>query len=273
MRVTLDFRLPDFTPVDVSMLLPAQVLRLSPGEIERIQLSIDRRPTLLGEVCAVSCVSAGDDALVFAGSTRWLKHAGRSLDGGLLVVDGDAGYGAGAEMAGGELVIHGSAGDCLGAAMSGGLVRLLGRAGDWCGASLPGQDRGMTGGTIMVGGSTGDFTGMAMRRGLVWVSGSAGEFCGERMLAGTILCAGEAGPCAGRGMKRGSIAAGRMGLPLPGFRPAGRADAEWMRICVLALKGLGVAIPSLWLEARPRRFTGDHLEMGRGEILAYDLVE
>ncbi len=273
MRVSLDFTLPDFTPVDVRMLHPARVLPLASGEIERLDLAFDHRQASLGDLCRVYRSDSGVDELVLGGCTLWLKYAGWRLDGGRLVVEGSVGYGAGAEMSGGELEIHGGAGDCLGAAMRGGLIRLHGRAGDWCAASLPGQDCGMAGGTVLVAGGTGAFTGLAMRRGLVWIGGSAGEYCGERMLAGTILCAGEAGPCAGRGMKRGSLLAGRMAHPLPGFRPAGQADDEWLRICFHSLKGLGVTIPPDWPEVPPRRFTGDHLEMGKGEILVYDLIE
>lgn len=273
MRIRLDFTLLEAAPVDVQALHLPEIFKLSAGEIEHVALAAGKQLAALGEMCKVTCAAAEDDELAMSGDTRWLKHAGRGMASGRLVIDGDVGYGAGMEMSGGELEVLGNAGDGLGTAMQSGLIRLHGRAGDWCGAGLPGQPKGMTGGTILVGGNAGSFTGMSMRRGLVWVGGDCGNFCGDRLLAGTILCAGKVGRYSGRGMRRGSIVAGQMDPPLPGFQAAGRADSEWLRIYARALERLGVDVPSGWLERSPRRFSGDHLELGKGEILVDDLIE
>ncbi len=100
-----------------------------------------------------------------------------------------------------------------------------------------------------------------------------GRYAGSRMAAGTILCGGTLGEYPGLGMKRGSIIAQTTSGLLPGFFPAGKADEEWLRISFSEISRSGMSFPSRWLFASPSRFTGDHLEMGKGEILVYDQLE
>jgi formylmethanofuran dehydrogenase subunit C len=93
------------------------------------------------------------------------------------------------------------------------------------------------------------------------------------MLAGSLLIAGKAARGAGVGMRRGSLVAGRLERPLPGFRPAGPADDEWLRIYFRFLENPGIVVPGGWLQRGLRRFTGDHLALGKGELLVDDFVE
>jgi formylmethanofuran dehydrogenase subunit C len=74
-------------------------------------------------------------------------------------------------------------------------------------------------------------------------------------------------------MKRGSLVAGSSGALLPGFRPTGEADPEWLRLYLVSLRKL--ALPGLQFHDRqpPQRFTGDHLTIGKGEVLIYDIIE
>jgi formylmethanofuran dehydrogenase subunit C len=112
-----------------------------------------------------------------------------------------------------------------------------------------------------------------MRRGLLWIGKNSGEFTGARMLAGTIIISGNLGSYAGMGLRRGSIIAGHLTSMVPGFRSAGYADAEWMRMELIALHTMGMTIPTGWQHLRSLRFTGDHLDLGKGELVVYELAE
>jgi formylmethanofuran dehydrogenase subunit C len=273
MRATLELTLPAGLTVDLRALSPRDVLALSTAEIEKLTAPVGGRETLLGEFCKVTCEARGNGELVLAGDTVCAVYAGYRLNGVRLVVNGDAGPFAGAEMCGGELEIFGNAADCCGAALHGGLLRVHGSAGNWCGAALPGQPRGMDGGTIIVDGNAGAEVGSAMRRGLVWVSGDAAEYAGARMLVGTIFVAGKAGAGAGLGIRRGSLAVGKLEHVLPGFRSAGRADDVWLRVYFQHLKKFGIAAPSTWLDGGMQRFTGDPLELDKGEIIVHEIAQ
>jgi formylmethanofuran dehydrogenase subunit C len=131
----------------------------------------------------------------------------------------------------------------------------------------------MTGGTLLVDGNVGNEAGAGMCRGLLVIGGDSGESLGARLLAGTIFCLGQFGKGAGLEMKRGSLVAGSSKHLLPGFRPAGEADLEWLRIYLTWLLRLGLTFPQDWDQRSPRRFTGDHLVMGKGEVLVYDILE
>jgi formylmethanofuran dehydrogenase subunit C len=273
MTVTLNFTEPGSLPVDVRTLQPAVVLGLSKSEIGKLSLAVGNRMVALADLCTVKVSSRGEDELVFEGATARLTYAGDCMHGGRLVIAGDAGGAAGAGMHAGTLEILGSAGDCLGLGMQGGMLRVHDRAGDWCGAGQPGHAHGMCGGMILVGGNSGRETGAGLRRGLIFVAGDAGECAGAGMLAGSLFIAGRAGKGASLGMRRGSLVAGRLDSLLPGFRPAGPADDEWLRVYFRYLDHAGIVAPAAWLRRGPLRFTGDTLALGKGEILVYDFAE
>ncbi len=273
MRVSVEFRQPENLPIDAGGLLPSAVLSRSLAKIEKMTVDVAGKRIPLQEMARINRQVDGVDELIFCGETRALHSIGREMEKGRLVVDGDCGRWAGADMTGGEMEIKGNAGDCLGAAMHGGVLRAYGDAGDWCGANLPGRSRGMDGGTIMVRGSVGSEAGAYMRRGLLWIGKNSSEFTGARMLAGTICIGGNLGNYAGMGLRRGSIIAGHMASMVPGFTSTGYADMEWLQMTMVALHKMGMSIPTRWKHIRPLRFTGDNLDMGKGEMIAYELVE
>jgi formylmethanofuran dehydrogenase subunit C len=242
MRLSLEFFLPG-EPVDLGGILPETLLPLSKAQISRLLVTVAGQKVPLGGLCRVSTASRLPDALHLLGDTSSLEFIGSGMSSGHLVVAGDAGYGAGQKMRGGRLEIRGGAGERLGFHLQGGL--------------------------ILVGGNAGRELGCAMRGGVIYVKGDAAEFCASRMRAGTILCAGRVGKHAGAGMRRGSLVAGTMDGLLPGFREAGTADPGWLGICLAELVHLGIAVPPGWAGACPRRWTGDHLESGKGEILIH----
>jgi hypothetical protein len=112
-----------------------------------------------------------------------------------------------------------------------------------------------------------------MRRGLLIIGGDSGEATGVGLLAGTILCLGRLGAGAGVEMKRGSLVADSSRALPAGFHPAGDADPEWLRMYLISGRRLGLRYPQSWEQRPPKRFTGDHLVLGKGEVLVYDILE
>ena len=273
MRIELELLPTVDMSVDLGTLQPSQVLSLAPKEIEKLTVHLAGRPSPLGEHFKLRRSKGGADELVYLGQTERIVSAGKRMNSGRLVIVGDAGPLTGKEMSGGELEVFGNAGDCLGLAMEGGVLKVQGNAGDWCGAAAPGQTRGMTGGTIIVGGNVGAECGAGMRRGLLVIGGDSGSYTGVRMAAGTIFCLGQLGQGAGLEMKRGSLVAGSSGALMPGFRPAGESDTEWLRIYLTSFRRFGLAYPHSWNSQPPNRFTGDHLVAGKGEVLVYEILE
>jgi len=273
MRIELELQSSGNLPLDLGTLRPSELVSLTTSQIEKLNMQVAGRPSRLGEHFKLRRFSAGRDELVLRGDTGRIACAGRRMQAGRLVIEGDAGPLAGAEMEGGELQVSGNAGDCLGAAMCGGLIRVRGNAGNGCGAALPGQVKGMCGGMIIVEGNVGAESGAGMCRGLLVIGGDSGEYTGLRILAGTILCLGQLGPGAGLEMKRGSLVAGKSRTLLPGFRLTGEADTEWLRITLAWLRRLALPCPPYWDLRPPRRFTGDHLGLGKGEVLIYEILE
>jgi formylmethanofuran dehydrogenase subunit C len=221
---------------------------LTAGDVASGSLRCGRERIAVGDLFAIS--ASGDD-LVLAGDLRLFEGIASRLDGGHVIVDGPCGDRAGEAMRGGRLTIHGSAGDRLGAA-------------------APGARAGMTGGEIVVTGDAGEEAGAGMRRGLVAIGGRAAAGAGLRMLAGTVIALGGLGPEAGMGNRRGSLVSGAAATPLPSYAFATRLRPPALRLQLRRLRALGLPVPDALLTARWARWSGDRLELGRGELLILD---
>ena len=128
----------------------------------------------------------------------------------------------------------------------------------------------MTGGEILVDGNAGNEIGHTMRRGLIAIGGKSGDATGFSMIAGTVLLLGETGIRLGAGMRRGTIALlGEARAPdmLPTFKASGRFRPVFLRYYLLHLQRQGFGIPEPLLDAEYRRYNGDFLETGKGEVL------
>ncbi len=178
----------------------------------------------------------------------------------------------GAQMQQGKLIVEGDAGDDLGASMSGGTIHVRGSAGDRVGGPDTTRNRGMTGGRIIIQGKAGDHVGLRMRRGTIAIAGEVGLSPGYRMLAGTIAL--ESGPFdhPGLEMRRGTLLLldpDAAALKTPNFREEGVFDTVSFPIIRLMLGDM--KLPQILarrgrLPQRMRLFTGDHFELGKGEI-------
>lgn len=205
--------------------------------------------------------------LCVPGSERFVG-LGEGMSAGRLEVDGHAGEGVGSGMTGGCIHVHGSTGNLAGAGMGGGMLIVDGDVGDLAGGPRAGELRGMTGGELLVHGRAGDYTGSRQRSGLIAVRGGVGECPAYRMLAGTLLvCEGEL-ISPGLGMGRGTIIAlDSTPKALPTFRRDGLVQPVVLRLLWRRLAALKFPLPEGLDGARFLSFSGDMLNLHRGELL------
>ncbi|MCC6467994.1 MAG: formylmethanofuran dehydrogenase subunit C [Alphaproteobacteria bacterium] len=227
--------------ISLAGIVPTALAGKTAATIERLPLVLGNRSVPLAELFAVT--GAPGDTLAFADTNARCDSIGEGMDGGTLVVEGDAGLYAGR-------------------AMKKGLLHIKGSAGDFFGSAHPGTRRGMAGGVARVDRNVGDRAGEFLRRGIVLVGGDAGGYCGARATAGTIVVLGRAGAMAGWSLKRASLVLARMPQSMPPtFGDAGVHELLYLR---LLARSLGLDAGRF---ARVRRFAGDSQVGGKGEIL------
>ena len=265
MAVTLVLREAPVVSLDAEAICPDRLIGLSRTEIEKVEVWHGRDRAALGEFFAVSGTDADD--LHVEGDLRAVNRVGAATSHGRLTIAGAVGMHLGADMRGGEIVVDGDAGDWAGAAMCGGRLIVRGSVGAHAGAAHPGARVGMRAGELLVSGDAGEQAGAAMRRGLIAVAGRLGDAVGLRMLAGTIVGLGGVGSAAGAGMRRGTIVTMLDTTLLPTFRFACVYRPVALRLYLRRLRRLGLTIPDEQIEARYARWSGDGLELNRGEIL------
>jgi formylmethanofuran dehydrogenase subunit C len=251
--------------IDVSGLVRAAACAGDLGALQRLSVGSGRHPIELGDVFHVSGTPGG--AIVLEGSSDRIDGIGAGLDGGTIVVDGDAGSGAGRGMRGGRLEIRGNAGTHLASGLKGGVIVVGGSAGDEVGAAYPGERFGMAGGTVVIGGNIGARAGDRMRRGTIVARGAAGAAAGSRMMGGTIWAQGGFGDGPGPLLRRGTLIGPAASRLLATFADCGEHDLVFLRLLDRHLAAtLGDIAPSP-LPARVRRLAGDLATIGKGEIL------
>ena len=261
LRFTL--RAPPDQRLDLSPLTPARLAGMGQTAIERIALHTTRQPLCVGDVFAVAM---GDVAsIVIEGGSERFDRVGEALDGGTLLLEGDAGSRVGRAMTGGTLTVRGSVGHWAASGLSGGTLEITGNAGDRLGGPLSGELRGMAGGTVIVRGNAGERAGDRLRRGLVVIEGDAGAAAGSRMIAGTLVACGAAGPLAGYMMRRGTLILGSTQV-LPTFVPVGPASPVFVELLSRALLPVS-ANTSRRVAAKAKRYAGDMAALGKGELL------
>jgi formylmethanofuran dehydrogenase subunit C len=235
--------------VDASALSPSQLDGMVASDVAALALRCGRDRLQVGDLFDIAGQCDGE--LVLRGDLRLLDGIGHGMAYGRIRVEGDVGAWAGAELAGGQVIVEGSAGDHVGAA-------------------FPGARAGMTGGEIVVTGDAGEEAGAGMRRGLLAVGGRAGAGAGLRMLAGTIIALGGVGAEAGMGNKRGSIVSVARTPLLPGYAFATRLRPPALGLQLRRVRALGLPVADALLTGHWARWSGDGLELNRGEILIFD---
>jgi formylmethanofuran dehydrogenase subunit C len=265
MSITLTLHTPPSVPLEAEVISPDRLHSLSEAQLAALPVLHGNQQAALGDFFNVSGTGNGDVRL--EGDLSRVKLIGHRMTTGRIVIAGDVGMHIGAEMRGGEILVEGNAGDWVGAEMSGGRIIVKGDAGHLIGSAYRGSTKGMQGGEIVVHGRAGNEVGNAMRRGLIAIGGNSGDFTGVNMLAGTIIVLGELGWRAGASMRRGSLVSMQDTRILPTFSYACTYHPTFLRLYLLHLRGLGVAIDDTYLDGRYRRWSGDGLELNRGEIL------
>ena len=265
MTLTLALREAPTAPILAEALSPDRLAGLSRPEIERLELWHGNRRATLGELFAVSGAGAQDVRVV--GDLVRVAGLGAGMTGGRLTVAGSAGPHAGAGMQDGELIVEGDAGDFAGAEMRGGRLIVRGSAGRRLGGAYAGARAGMHGGEILVHGDAGEEAGAGLRRGLIAVAGRAGPAAGLSALAGTIVAFGAIGAHPGAGMRRASIVAMTTTTLLPTYAEACTYHPPFLRLCLRRLRALGLPVTDEQIEGRYTRWSGDGVELRRGEIL------
>jgi formylmethanofuran dehydrogenase subunit C len=263
--LTLTLREPPAAPVEAEALCPDRLAGLGRAEIERLGLWLGNRRAALAELFAVS--GAGAQDVRVEGDLGRVARLGTGMTGGRMTLIGGAGPHVGAGMRDGELVVEGDAGDWAGAEMRGGRLVIRGSAGHRLGGAYAGARAGMRGGEILVHGDAGGETGAGLRRGLIAVAGRAGQAAGLRALAGTIVALGALGAHPGAGMRRASIVAMTAATSPPTYARACAYRPPFLRLCLRRLRALGLPVTDEQIDGRYTRWSGDGLELGRGEIL------
>lgn len=270
MPLTFTLKQPTAIPIEVDSIRLEAVREQSLDQIRATRVQYGNTQPALGEFFDVVGSAAEDDHLVWVGDCSKVKLIAACWQTGKVTVEGNAGMHLGAEMRGGDVVVHGSAGDWAGAEMKGGRIHIHGNTGNCAGAVYRGGRRGMTGGEIFVDGDAGSELGHILRRGLIAVRGNAGDGMGFNMLAGSILVFGSTGIRPGAGMRRGTICLlGTEPAPplLPTFRFSCQYRPEFLKVYLLHLRRHGFTVPEECMRAAYRRYNGDFLELGKGEIL------
>jgi formylmethanofuran dehydrogenase subunit C len=268
MPLTLTLREPPTVPLETEGLTPDRLASRRRGEIEALTVWHGNRRAQLADFFAVS--GSGGEELRVEGDLRRVKFLGAGMTAGRLVVAGDAGMHTGADMSGGELDIEGDVGDFAATGMRGGRLVVRGSAGHQLGGAYPGERAGMRGGEILVHGGAGDQVGAGLRRGLIAVAGRVGDAAGLRMLAGTIVAIGGLGALPGVAMRRGTIVAMSQVTLLPTFAFACAYRPPFLRLYLRHLRALGLPLADEQIEGRYVRWSGDGVELRRGEILIYE---
>lgn len=274
MPLTLTLKQPTSIPIEVDTIRLETVRGQSLDQIRATPVQYGNKQPALGEFFDAHGSAADDNHLVWAGDCTKVKLIGAGLTAGRVTVEGNAGMHLGAEMTGGEVICTGNAGDWVGAEMKGGRIHVRGNAGHCVGAVYRGGRRGMTGGEIFIDGNAGNELAHTMRRGLIAIRGQAGDAIGFNLLAGSILVFGGAGIRPGAGMRRGTIVLFDNHPPsmLPTFKYSCTYRPDFLRVYLLHLERCGFSVPDDCLTATYRRYNGDFLELGKGEILIRQAV-
>ena len=219
-------------PVEVDSINHAAVQQLSADEVRALPVLQGNQRASLADFFDVKQSASEADLMVWVGDCSRVKAIGAELSSGVIRIEGNAGMHLGREMSGGQIQVQGDVADNLATAMRGGEIQIAGNAGDLVGAAWPGSKRGMNGGTILI-------------------RGNAGREAGHRMRRGTIAALG-------------TVAEPEL---LPTFKYSCQYRPAWLSFFLRELKSVGFPVPEDCLNAEYRRYCGDFLTLGKGEVL------
>ncbi|MGR9106326.1 MAG: formylmethanofuran dehydrogenase subunit C [Gammaproteobacteria bacterium] len=255
-------------PMEAEVISPDALMGLSTSEAAALPVYHGNRKVSLGDFFELSGqVDESDPLVEVEGDLSRVKLIGHSMSGGRLVIHGSVGAHLGAAMKGGEIQVYGNAADWVGREMVGGRIVINGNAGHMVGSAVRGSSAGVQGGEIIIHGNALNEVGNGMRRGLIAIGGNTNDFTGVNMLAGTIIVLGRLGMRPGAGMKRGSIIAMERTEVLPTFTYNSTIRPDFIRFYLFHLRKLGMGVRDEAINGQYERWSGDSLELNKGEIL------
>jgi formylmethanofuran dehydrogenase subunit C len=260
MSLTLTLQAVPQVPLEAETLSPDRVAGMSAKQVTALPLLHGNEKVTVGDFFKVS--GEGNGELRVEGDLARVKYLGANMSRGRLVVHGNVGMHLGSAMSGGDITVNGDAGDWVGPEMTGGRITVTGNAGHMLGSVHRGGSIGMRGGEIIVHGNVGNETGNGMRNGLIAIGGVG-------MRAGTIIVMGRLGWRCGAGMVRGSIISMNEAELLPTFSYANTYRPVFLRLYLLHLRERGINIDDAMVMGEYRRYSGDSVELNRGEILLW----
>lgn len=231
MTINLSLRHAPDIPIEADIITPNNLAGLPLEKIRRLEVIQGNTRKELGvffDIKGDSTESVEETEISIAGDLRRVKMIGKGMNGGHIIIKGDAGMHLGAEMIAGRIHVNGSVGAWAAAELKGGNIQIEGDAGDCLCAGYRGSTEGMTGGRVYVAGNAGREMASQMRKGFIAVKGDVGEMAAIRMQGGTIIVSGILGARVGAEASRGMILAlGRMHSILPTYRLSGISEREF----------------------------------------------
>jgi formylmethanofuran dehydrogenase subunit C len=255
-------------PLEADVISPDALAGKSEAEVAALPIYHGKEQVNLGDFFDVGG-TVQNGVVEVEGDLSRVKLLGNAMSGGRLLIHGSVGAHLGAGMTGGEIVVDGDAGDWVGREMSGGRIVVKGHAGHMVGSAVRGASVGIRGGEIIIHGNAGNEAGHGMRRGLIVIGGDSGDYPGVNLKAGTVMVLGRMGIRPGAGMKRGTLVSGQAAELLSTFSYDCEYRPVFLRGYLLYLRRLGMAIEDSLISGVYRRWSGDAIEMNRGEILLY----
>lgn len=256
-------------PLEADVISPDQLMGKTESEVAALTVFHGNNQKRLDDFFTISDGEVKEGKVEVEGDCSKIKLLGYSMTMGELNVNGSVGAHLGAEMSGGEILVTGDAGDWVGREISGGRITIKGSAGHMVGSAVRGSSIGIQGGEIIIHGNARNEVGNGMRRGLIAIGGDSGDFTGVNMKAGTIVVLGKLGQRPGAGMVRGTIISAHNAELLPTFSYNTTYKPTVLRSILIHLRKLGLLLDEKHIGGNYQRWSGDSIELNKGEILLY----
>lgn len=255
-------------PLETEVISPDLLAGKNEEEAAALPVFHGNKKQMLGDFFSISG-EVKDGFVEVEGDLSRVKMIGSDMTFGRLKITGSVGDHLGAGMSGGEIIVSEDAGDWVGREMSGGRISIKGNAGHMVGSAVRGAAQGIQGGEILIYGNAKNEVGHGMRRGLIAIGGDSGDFTGVNMKAGTIIVLGKLGQRPGAGMSRGTIISTHNAELLPTFTYNTTYKPSMLRNILFYIRKLGFSVDDEHINGNYQRWSGDSIELNKGEILIY----
>jgi formylmethanofuran dehydrogenase subunit C len=255
-------------PLEAESITPAVINKLKVKEIEKLKIYHGNREVNIADFFSIS--DNKSELLEVSGDMHKIKYLGANMKSGEIQIEGDVGAHLGSAMSGGFIKVNGNTGDWIAPEMSGGRIHITGNSGHCVACAYRGASKGTTGGEIIIEGNVKNELGHGMSNTTILVGGNTGDFTGVNMHSGTILVLGEAGIRTGAGMKRGTIVCKNNIEVLPTFSYDCIYNPVYLKLFFKYVKeNTKFKIEEKFINGSFHRWSGDAIEMNRGELLIY----